>query len=102
MSSTITVVNVRNSSYDVYCGRTSHGRQSEGFGNPFPLYGSTRGIAIDKFLVWLYSPDGEQMRERIEQVIVPLARSRPIKLGCWCAPEPCHADIIAHYALSKL
>lgn len=84
-----TVVNIRKSQYDVYCGRAGHG-QSGHFGNPFNEY--DRETNIRMFKTYFY--------KRIEKDEEFLRRVLELKgkiLGCFCKPKDCHCDIIAEF-----
>ena len=86
------VVHCRRARFDVYIGRPSV------YGNPFShqrgtiakfLVGS-RVEAISKYEQWLLSqPD---LVERVRQEL------RGKVLGCWCAPFPCHGEVLARIA----
>ncbi len=79
------VVHCKKSFYDVYIGRGGP------FGNPFRIGpDGSREEVIKKFEIWLRSqPD------LIEQVKRELRGKR---LGCFCAPLPCHGDVLARIA----
>lgn len=73
----------------VYVGRPSK------WGNPFHMdrtSSTPRKDAIDKYKVWLlsYSSIGSPIKD-IEEL-------RGKDLVCWCAPLPCHADILLKLA----
>jgi hypothetical protein len=71
--------------HDVFVGRPTI------YGNPF-LIGrdGTRQEVIQKFREWFFdNPDlMRTVREHLRGKV----------LGCWCAPQRCHADILAEYA----
>lgn len=77
------VVNVRREQYDVYIGRPSE------WGNPFVIgRDGTRAEVIAKYEAW--------MRRRLtrEPGLADAVRAlRGKRLGCWCAPKPCHGDV---------
>ena len=87
------VVNVRNgASCDVYVGRGSI------WGNPFShlaeskfevIRVASRAEAIAKYEYYLLASPN-----LMEQL--PALRGK--RLGCWCAPYPCHAEVLARYA----
>ena len=69
----------------VYVGRPSP------FGNPFKIgRDGTREEAIDKYRCWLLSQP-----ELVEDARREL---RGRDLECWCAPLPCHADVLLEIA----
>jgi len=72
----------------VYVGRPSI------FGNPFPLTKrTTRAAVIVKHRAWFL--------ERASRDLVFIAALRKLQeataLVCFCAPDPCHADVIAEW-----
>jgi hypothetical protein len=79
-----TVVHCRKDPYDIYIGRPSD------WGNPFVrgVDGNRRQV-IAKHAAWIHTQPAL------------LARIHTLKgkrLGCWCAPRPCHGDILASLA----
>lgn len=91
------IVNKRNhtpSPSDVYVGRPSP------LGNPFSHQTGTlaryrtanRTEAIESYRHWL----AHELKAKNLQVIKALEALTPDStLVCWCAPLPCHADVIA-------
>jgi hypothetical protein len=84
------VVHVREP-YDVYIGRGSE------WGNPYRIgTDGTREEVIAKFrrdlLEGLTHPD---TRGKLRLAIRKLRGKR---LGCYCAPRPCHGDVLAEFA----
>ena len=79
------VVHCKRAEYDVYIGRPGP------FGNPFAIgRDGTRTEVIEKFEHWLRNQPELLARVRAEL---------PGKvLGCWCAPRPCHGDVLARIA----
>lgn len=91
-----TVVNIHSGAdYDVYMGRPGRGVPGP-FGSPFGrklfLRGEVRDEIIRKHADWFH-----------QQVSIDLAflgrvlALRGKRLGCFCAPKPCHADVIAKF-----
>lgn len=80
------VVHCKRERYDVYVGR---GRGSR-WGNPFksPRDGS-RDDVIAKYERWLVGQP---------ELMAALPELRGKVLGCWCAPKPCHADVLLRLA----
>lgn len=79
-----TVVNRNSDEYDVYIGRGSD------WGNPFRIgeHGSRQSV-IDQFEAHLrQQPD----------LLARLSELRGRRLGCYCAPLPCHGHVLARYA----
>src|SRR4051812_48607396 len=94
MASKTVVVNVaRGDAYDIYIGDEApeHGLKRSQFANPFRI--GTDGTAIDvveKFRSWVLT--------RPDLIVLARRELRGKRLGCWCAPGPCHGDILAEIA----
>jgi len=76
--------------FDVYIGRPSK------FGNPFKLEHMgddvERTSVVALYRAWIWQPEQEQLRrDAIKEL-------RGKVLGCWCAPKPCHGDVLAEIA----
>jgi hypothetical protein len=69
----------------VYVGRPTK------WGNPFVLTtnGSNRAAVIDKYREYLLA---------FPQLLADLPELRGKDLICWCAPLPCHADVLLEVA----
>jgi hypothetical protein len=76
-----TVVNVRETQdYDVYIGRGSD------YGNPFNFGKDViRSEVIEKFREYVLNE---------KKILSTLHNLRGKKLGCHCAPSPCHGDVL--------
>jgi hypothetical protein len=74
------VVHCKRERHHVYIGRPSK------WGNPFVVgkHGA-RGDCIELYKRWL--------REN-EALFAALDELRGLVLGCWCAPRPCHGDVL--------
>lgn len=79
------VVHCKRQQADVYVGRGSP------YGNPFPLSASQdRQQAIAAFREWV---------AKQPELLRLIRRELPGKtLGCFCAPQPCHGDVLAKIA----
>jgi hypothetical protein len=78
------VVHCKRSRYDVYVGRPSK------WGNPFHVgRDGTRAHVIERYERWLLDQP---------ELVAALDELRGKTLGCWCAPQPCHADVLARHA----
>lgn len=78
------VVNVNDRPYDVYIGRPGP------WGNPFRIgRDGDRADVIRKFEEWLKTQP---------QRMVQLKKLKGKRLGCYCAPLPCHGDVLARLA----
>ncbi len=81
---TTRVVHCKKESYDVYIGRPSK------WGNPFPL---KKEKNREKVI--------EQYREHLltrKDLLEAIPELKGKVLGCWCAPKPCHGDVLAEMA----
>jgi hypothetical protein len=78
------VVHCKRQSYDLYIGRPSP------WGNPFLLSSEEqRDAVIAQYRDWL--------REKLATGQIDpqeLLALRGKTLGCWCAPRPCHGDVL--------
>lgn len=87
ISNTTKVVHCKKSEYDVYIGRPSM------WGNP---YSSKKGT-LAKYYVGSKSEaiqNYEQYIESSPKLLEALKDLNGIRLGCWCAPKPCHGDVL--------
>jgi hypothetical protein len=89
-----TVVNVRGAkvrTWTVYIGRAVRGHyKASRWGNPFKIgRDGTRDEVIEKYRAWIVDQP-ELMRD--------VATLHGQVLGCWCAPEPCHGEVLAELA----
>ena len=82
------VVHRKKEKFDVYIGRPSK------WENPFKIGpDGTREEVIEKYRKWLF--------EERPDLVADAKKELPGKLlGCWCAPEPCHGDVLAEIANS--
>lgn len=88
------VVHCKRAHADVYVGRPSP------FGNPF----SWKPGTLAKFLVTKEEclPRFEQWLRAQPELVARVRRElRGKVLSCWCAPGPCHADILARVAAEE-
>lgn len=86
---TTTVVNVYREACDVRIGRPSK------WGNPFKLTTGNRGnpearaAVIARFEKWIQTQP---------ELLAALPELKGKRLGCYCAPKPCHGDVLARLA----
>jgi hypothetical protein len=86
------VVHCKKAPFDVYIGRPSK------WGNPFSHLTSktlayyrvsTRQEAIDRYEAWLLEQP---------ELMAALPELKGKILGCWCAPQSCHGEVLARLA----
>lgn len=110
---TIEVVNVKGLTGDsragiTYVGRKFAGWEASPLGNPYRLLdGGPRDGIIQAYKKWLWEnyldPFSEE-RAELERIAEMVRDGQDVKLGCWCSPLSCHADVIkacVEYMLSK-
>ena len=74
------VVNVRNEKCDVYIGRGSK------WGNPFHIgKDGDRSEVIKKYTNYILKQP---------ELLKALPKLKGKTLGCYCAPKPCHGDVL--------
>lgn len=84
MSERRTVVHCKRAPHDVYIGRPSK------WGNPFRIgRDGTRAEVIAKYRAYL-------LGSPVLMAALPELRGKV--LGCWCAPQACHGDVLAELA----
>jgi hypothetical protein len=72
-------------------------------GNPWPITpGRTREQAISTYRAYLRrsleAEDPDIMREMMR--LLTIAQQKPLTLVCFCAPLPCHGEVIREALLS--
>ena len=78
------VVHCKRKPCDVYIGRPSQ------WGNPFVIgKEGTRAEVIAKYEAWLRTQP---------HLLAALPELRGKVLGCWCAPQACHGDVLVRLA----
>lgn len=84
MSKICTVVHNKKQPFDVYIGRPSK------WGNPFVVgEDGTRSQVIEKYRQWVKTQP---------KLMAAIPELKGKTLGCWCAPKPCHGDVLAELA----
>lgn len=100
------VVHCKRAEFDVYVGR---GADSI-FGNPFShkqgtkaeIVVESRQAAVQAYRDWLAGTAWQDVEPERRQAILRAIPSLKGKvLGCWCAPEACHGDVLAELANGK-
>ena len=79
-----TVLHCTRAKHDVYIGRPSQ------WGNPFVIgKDGTREQVIQTYRNWLMTQPS---------LLAALPELKGRTLGCWCAPDACHGDVLAELA----
>lgn len=79
------VVHCKHEHYDIYIGRPSK------WGNPFKIgRDGTREEVITKYKRWISASEMEEAAK----LRLQLLELKDKTLGCWCAPQPCHGDVL--------
>ena len=98
------VVHCKRDDYDVYVGRKDFKFH---FGNPFShkdgtlaeVMVETREDAVRAFEDWLAGRDYHDVEPlRREWILSKIHVLQGYTLGCWCAPQACHGDVLARWA----
>src|SRR3990167_9119085 len=83
------VVHCKKEPYDVYIGRPSK------WGNPFVIgEHGTREEVIEKYEEWLLGIRSAPNKEKAPSLKEAKEELKDKVLGCWCAPAPCHGDVL--------
>lgn len=78
------VVHMKRAPFDVYIGRPGF------WGNPFVIgRDGDRETVIRRYEAWLLKQP---------HLLARLPELRGKVLGCWCAPQPCHGDVLVRLA----
>jgi hypothetical protein len=81
------VAHKREASGGVYIGRPTK------WGNPFKISPSmTREQVVHAYRRWIMDPAQAQLRDDARREL------RGKVLVCWCAPRPCHGDVLLEIA----
>lgn len=89
MTETVVVHN-QHQDFDVYIGRAvpEYGLPASRWGNPFVMTDDSdteRRRVIAAYRTWIVTQP--ELMDAIEEL-------RGRRLGCWCAPKPCHGDVL--------
>lgn len=81
------VVHCKHAPYEVYIGRPSK------WGNPFVIgRDGVREQVIAKYRAWVVEQP---------ELMAALPELRGKVLGCWCAPDACHGDVLVELSNRK-
>ena len=91
---------------DVYIGREQSYRYNPkvmvmaGLGNPYPVRGNGRATAIALFDRELMECGPQSYwRQSINKLVEHVREGGSLRLWCFCAPLPCHGDVIRREVL---
>ena len=89
-----TVVHNQFDDYDRYIGRAvpEAGIEASKWGNPFVMEDDSdaeRERVIGEYRAWVVQQP---------ELMAAIGELRGLRLGCWCAPKPCHGDVLAALA----
>lgn len=104
----MSVVHCKREAYDVYIGRGRDPRGGEPgeWGNPFSHRPSrVAGVIVVGSISEAIERYRHYLWEEIRSGRLPLARLAALhgkRLGCWCAPGPCHGDVLQAAAMWAL
>lgn len=88
--STSRVVHCRRAEYDVYIGRPNAQFPYAKWGNPFVIgQDGNRQQVIAKYRSWIVTQP---------ELMATLHELDGKTLGCYCAPEACHGDVLVELA----
>jgi len=95
----IRVGNITRDDAGVYIGRKSGVRPTSPLSNPYRMRDeSQRGVVIAKYRKWLWAKivaRDPKVTEELWRLLDLAKRPEGVTLLCWCAPKPCHGDVIA-------
>ena len=88
-----------------YVGRAGNGKRGSALANPFPVYTHTvesHTVVVEQYRKWLW----EQIKsgtpaamDELNLLVAEYEQSGRLSLVCWCAPLPCHADVVSKAVL---
>jgi hypothetical protein len=96
-----TVVNLKTDAYDVKICRRPNGSIPDPpnpgcFGNPFPMKNQFDDEEREKVIA-LYREYFEERIENDPAFRAAILTLRGKRLACFCAPKPCHGDVIKEW-----
>jgi hypothetical protein len=69
-------------------------------GNPFQSRDREANIRLYKNWLRRVYRSKPAVREIIDGLVELVRAGETVELACWCAPQPCHADVIRRFVLS--
>ncbi|MFA5618376.1 MAG: DUF4326 domain-containing protein [Syntrophorhabdaceae bacterium] len=82
---------------DIYIGRRFGKYSQSPFANPFKI-----GVHGDRDAVIAKYRDYFVSTGLVNRLPDLLDQGTTIRLGCWCAPAPCHGDVLKEYLIRYL
>jgi hypothetical protein len=91
------VVHVKKAPYEVYIGRAVSNFPNSIWHNPYRLKNPSDPVERARVLSFYraYLLNNPSLLERLEELSGKT-------LGCWCAPLPCHGDVLAELLSARL
>lgn len=91
------IVHCRIEPCDVYIGRTKHTHKKMHYGNPWKIgRDGTRDEVCDRYEAWLRKKaDATVEPDRRDWILRNVWKLHGAVLGCWCAPQRCHGEVLA-------
>jgi hypothetical protein len=90
-------ITVRNKK--TYKGKGEYVGRSSVLGNRFKMKSEDdRKEVVTRFKVWLWQQmqaDNREVLNELYRLLLIAREEEELNLICWCAPEACHADVIA-------
>lgn len=102
MNSKTKVVNLKSEAYDIYIGRAGYGKNGF-FGNPHPIgYCLLCRTQHDRVsAIAAFKKDFINNVETDPEFRAAVLALKDKTLGCFCAPESCHGDVIKEWLDSE-
>src|ERR1700676_2847348 len=103
----IVVANVRNAlgieQRGEYVGRRMKDYPGSPLANPYYIgIDGARGEVIAKYRAWAATwPEWSRASAELRRLVEIHRERGSLTLLCWCAPKPCHADVIAEMILAR-
>lgn len=93
----VRVVNIRNSTGFIYCGRGT------ALGNPFKMRNEAdRDRVCDLYIDWFAAKiknKDPKVLELLREIYQAGLRDGIVKIGCYCAPKRCHLDTVRKWLM---
>ena len=87
----------------IYIGRGVPGFPPSPLGNPFSAKQHGRPAAISFYRAWLaaqVAAKDHHVLKALNEIRTKVQAGEDVVLLCWCAPLPCHGEIVAEAVLS--